>query len=870
MTHGDHSNCSEQYSRSSPSLAPPLSQSLEAGSCLEIALNKLTNATSSLRLRKKNAVRRNFSLSGPFTKDSFSSLIHSHSHSRHQNTRVEDHLKPTVDLSDYADLECSRQDSQTPIDMSTLSSQANLQHERPSRKQKSENRFYSFLSRSQSRSRSKDARFRPTDNAHTEQTTRDAPTAKALPDAKPPNGVPSRPLSSNTTATNTTITPRPKRRPSAAVTIPQIPTSSEQISSSSATSKPLSARRKLHNLFGISLASQKKSTFDVAIPQRKSPRASLDIPPLPTQDQILSSTSKHRKASSLPTTSMKTKAITTNIKSLPLDSVNIQCPASASVVLHKLFPGTDMHRMSISEDTNSSLRIIGTSRETQVTDMHPPVISVSAPVRHPSHHRSGKSEGKDSIQSDSLHNREPQSRGLGAPAPPPPPHIVYTPATPERTARAAVPSNSGLLESKDSRCNRKASIDSTGQNTIILKENIREKEREATAPRYPFRSAQSNAVTRSTRHGSFDFERPNWNAVAVQRNESGTTTGTISTTSEWSRHADRVARERESSFGPGLAGVGTLQREISLKRGKEREEHVRARDVERRKLLQQQRKQKNEQAQLLTTQDAQTVRTDYTGGSASTNGTGHSSSWGKAAGKRSVLSGRTGSGSGLPRLIGLTQHPPFNFEPPVPLASSRNASATRVNTETSVRLPEERPSNGKARRKASGPREEGVLAPLPASIGHRSAFKGRSLDLGLGLAWAPSTVREEALLPSSTFRVGRSFSQSSSTAVAANDKLTPSLQRNGDPRKNNVNTIAADIVDDISKLGKEVANAFRNALDDEGYNCVHQFDAHEIPFDGPSGIATRVEQLLNDSPALKQNEKRELMDRLIRIILRNA
>ncbi len=51
---------------------------------------------------------------------------------------------------------------------------------------------------------------------------------------------------------------------------------------------------------------------------------------------------------------------------------------------------------------------------------------------------------------------------------------------------------------------------------------------------------------------------------------------------------------------------------------------------------------------------------------------------------------------------------------------------------------------------------------------------------------------------------------------------------------------------------------------------VHQFDAHEIPFDGPTGITTRVEQLLGESSTLRLQEKKQLMDQLVRIILRNA
>jgi hypothetical protein len=51
---------------------------------------------------------------------------------------------------------------------------------------------------------------------------------------------------------------------------------------------------------------------------------------------------------------------------------------------------------------------------------------------------------------------------------------------------------------------------------------------------------------------------------------------------------------------------------------------------------------------------------------------------------------------------------------------------------------------------------------------------------------------------------------------------------------------------------------------------VHRFDAHAIPFDGPTGIITRVERLLDTAPNLDGEEKRALLDRFIRIILQNA
>ena len=53
---------------------------------------------------------------------------------------------------------------------------------------------------------------------------------------------------------------------------------------------------------------------------------------------------------------------------------------------------------------------------------------------------------------------------------------------------------------------------------------------------------------------------------------------------------------------------------------------------------------------------------------------------------------------------------------------------------------------------------------------------------------------------------------------------------------------------------------------------IRRFDAQTIPFDGPSGLITRVETLLNNAPApgLDEHEKQELLDRFIRVVLQHA
>jgi len=51
---------------------------------------------------------------------------------------------------------------------------------------------------------------------------------------------------------------------------------------------------------------------------------------------------------------------------------------------------------------------------------------------------------------------------------------------------------------------------------------------------------------------------------------------------------------------------------------------------------------------------------------------------------------------------------------------------------------------------------------------------------------------------------------------------------------------------------------------------IYQFDAREIPFDGPTGIISKVDALLATVPTLQLDEKNRLMDNLVRIILQNV
>ncbi|KAJ7180336.1 hypothetical protein C8R43DRAFT_870730 [Mycena crocata] len=254
------------------------------------------------------------------------------------------------------------------------------------------------------------------------------------------------------------------------------------------------------------------------------------------------------------------------------------------------------------------------------------------------------------------------------------------------------------------------------------------------------------------------------------------------------------------------------------------------------------------------------LQPNHTGASTSTsasqsNVTGGTSSWGRSTGKR-LSAGLTkltsGLGLGKPSKSTVSagkerQHGKFAFEPPVPaLPLSVRREQSRDSERERDRERWERDERAKPpispsriRHNASHSTSSTTSSThTGVSVGHRSGTKGRSLDLGLGLAWAPTKVREDAVMPESSF--GRTLSAS---------------------RR--------------EQQGKEVAEVLRQVLDEDSYRSfkkyVHRFDAHEIPFDGPTGIVTRVERLLRKgAPHTDDDERARLLDNFVKLILQNA
>lgn len=425
------------------------------------------------------------------------------------------------------------------------------------------------------------------------------------------------------------------------------------------------------------------------------------------------------------------------------------------------------------------------------------------------------------------------------------PILVHTPATPQKDDQSKLrqPYQAHAIKgSLDSRIRYRVAL-SAGMGVLDEEGASLSRERAVSPPLPPLPRppgpVKSTNSAKSTKHGSFDFERPGSSAAApltIQRSGSAGTSGT-----KISAHS----REKEGQVGPGMAGVGTLQRELSMKR------------------VQQDQSKPKEKVDRHTS--SQRTTPEHVHASTSTNGTGPGKvSLSKATGKRYAhargVSGKTGSGSGLSRLIGgHPQHGPFSFEPPVPTLASWS-TGTGGSTSTTgtgyghiqreedrekaereyerVQLEKAKEKERQREMKKRGLKMSGDRPPVPVPsvpiplrptvaeglsssppVGHRSGQKGRSLDLGLGLAWAPSSVPEEALLPSSVFVRGLDYGREA-------DSRNGSLSGRATGKRGRKDR-TRDEEAQGSMIGRDVAELFRKALDVDGYrlfkHCMSPF-----------------------------------------------
>ncbi|KAI6047499.1 hypothetical protein EDC04DRAFT_3102541 [Pisolithus marmoratus] len=204
---------------------------------------------------------------------------------------------------------------------------------------------------------------------------------------------------------------------------------------------------------------------------------------------------------------------------------------------------------------------------------------------------------------------------------------------------------------------------------------------------------------------------------------------------------------------------------------------------------------------------------------------GQSSSWGRASGRR----------------MQKASHGAFPFEHPASLPSSplpdssnlpnsitggqchRDGTGHLSPAQTDspwVPIFEVSPKHSKGQSQSSQDVDASLLKQERKSKG-----KGRSLDLGLGLAWAPSRVREEAVIPG-LFVAGEN--------IRANGR----------------------------SYGSDVTKAFQSILSATDFEAfkkyVHRYDAHVISLDGPNGLLSRVEKLLINT-GVSERERKDLL-----------
>ncbi|KAF5393178.1 hypothetical protein D9757_001347 [Collybiopsis confluens] len=662
----------------------------------------------------------------------------------------------------------------------------------------------------------------------------------------------------------------------------------QSIESSSASKNPTTAKKRLHNMFG------RKSS--VSSSRTTSPRPDEDVPHLPTLTHIeqFDGTPRPTRHHSRPTSPTP---LSTRTRQSHTNQPSATNTASTSFKLESIFKPTRLFagsaRRAQSQPPTISLSHPGTtvspmptlsSSNSDSSHVHnngrPDIPVVSGPSRHAStssriaRKRASTNESISSISSSHRFGGVQPAVSSSIPVP----RITHTPATP---ASASLRPN---------QTPRKDSMESGYRYRPLVMEMVdeekdpqeagskgKEKQREdftasrasskgkqsdhssASEPRSSDRHQRSTrhvspkpqninlAHIRSAKHGSFDFERP-FGGVSLVRTSSGTTS--TSRAISPGRYSNRS--------GTNSASGAAIRRTDSSGRKKDT------------KVTMSSRKEDNEYRKLNAEVDDDPVP-PYSPAPTTGPGAGLSSSLGRSSSKR----------SGIARLVGLggfAAHGAFSFEPPVPSPISPTFSqSSHANNVVGRNESEYERRWAKERSKPHDSKEKWERAPQPiheergvsnvSGVRSRSEKKGRSLDLGIGLAWAPSKVREDVLFPSGViFANAKGMKNRLSESTGGRTTIRGSRTRTANEFGVNV--------EDRSKVGRDVAEEFKKVLDPEGYNTfkkyVHKFDRHEISFDGENGIIAQAEKLLDLRTNMEEESKRRLINRLAKIVLQNA
>lgn len=581
----------------------------------------------------------------------------------------------------------------------------------------------------------------------------------------------SRPISSTTTATHSTLGPLPSDTQrskgytryshqgghfgSQRSNQSDIPESCESHSHpSSRPETPASARRKrgLQALFGIGLSrtSTANSSTEASTPSKR--------------DVSNSSNSSRRRSFILRQQSPKDseEKDKTSPKSHIVPSNPL--PLSAS---RRLSSGSTPHANGhgmIPHDSAVDLREHGTMRSPEKSRKHHSVsnhthltdeseerhrMKVSSRLHSRSDHQptSPAKEGRQhkSPQHHLVPPIPPSSPGPRRDQVPPPsiPRIIQTPPTPQRPGNAPQPDERS--KGKDAVRYVRDDHDQSSPSTrnTWMKDLFGDKLKAAnngheTAAPYSSSSTVASppknmgGSSRRVKHGSFDFERPvsstcatfDKSDVTVNRGGQLAASGLERTGSSSSSHVGTSRTRHNRSTPP--RGASTLSPGGARHTGAENS---------------------------VTSTSTTSVNTRSTGkgtGTTASPGTtkGKSSSWGRAAGRRTQR----------------TSHGAFAFEPAVSMPNSPTQPLTQLRAPTPVSSPSSLKSEYGAiptPDEMSSPRYPDYSSPhrrqgrneesSPSDANGRGRPQnkrhGRSLDLGLGFSWAPTKVKHEAIMP---------------------------------------------------------------------------------------------------------------------------
>lgn len=386
---------------------------------------------------------------------------------------------------------------------------------------------------------------------------------------------------------------------------------------------------------------------------------------------------------------------------------------------------------------------------------------------------------KDRGMSSSIHAPRP-SQSRSAELVPPVPRIIHTPATPQKVGEATVQHRRSATSQVGGGLGASLGVGggggTHGRNRSLVvfgdegverevkevKEIKRgrwsprffgggdrkekEKERVASSVTSPIDANGNGSVhpaitgagsTRKNKHGAFDFESSSTSRrlSGGSSNTAGATRNPVITAPSMAKSRSRESRESNRD----RSRDGKLERTVSFSQSSHGTAYTKQQGLTRQPSTSSRTQRmapspttNNAGPSAYSGSNTQLKKPMITTTSPVSGGAGLSSSWGRATAASANSMATTANASGKRRVVGLS-HGSFPFEPAVASPSSPPASEFGV-----------------IRSGDSGYQESAGSASTNGAGGGGYRGKGRSLDLNIGLSWAPTKVKQEAVMPSFT------------------------------------------------------------------------------------------------------------------------